>query len=401
MSTATLSPVARRNRKPIVSADSQASAIGADAIESAAPIADAIHKLAIDGGYVTPDPAKPGPAENAELGLQAERETAAIIISGNAPAESAPKMTPEEFLPTEREAIKGIVGQYVAMHQSESARSFSIGKDAYELAIGWRNVAPNYSHIDFESMVLRIRTEVRLFVAIKPESIKVSDWVKAYRVRENVRELFGDTLAYSLTISEAIILHPSAQRFDKDTLENSLSREWLDFFTDLKAKRSANHAATVGAKFEGMVQAHKDKLAELAKSKQTDEQRQKSAAAAAGRAAAKRINEANEAITTSLTDALSNNVLPATGVMAIVETVFDACGVDMPCVGFDPATATADECRTLAGTMYALGRYTEMVALYKRLGRYIAEMDKARVKLDAERATHEVKVDPSAERLSA
>ena len=73
-------------------------------------------------------------------------------------------------------AVAEIVQMIRAKYEDEGTRNFAIGKRAYEHAQWQRGNFPGYTGSDFDSLMRRIRDDVRLYVPIKADSIRVDDW---------------------------------------------------------------------------------------------------------------------------------------------------------------------------------------------------------------------------------
>src|SRR6478752_3953772 len=100
-------------------------------------------------------------------------------------------------------AVAEIVGMIRAKYEDEGLRNFAIGKRAYQHAQWQRGNFPGYQGSDFDTLMNRIRDDVRLYVTIKAASIQVADWVRSHVLRECVREVVGED-AERLTMFEYI-----------------------------------------------------------------------------------------------------------------------------------------------------------------------------------------------------
>ena len=90
-------------------------------------------------------------------------------------------------------------------------------------------------------------------------------------------------------------------------------------------------------------------------------------------------NKANEDITTSVSEALSQGLISTEGVVGILENVAKHHKLPLPTsIGFNPATCTVEDCRLLAETMFNHGKYAEMVSLRNRLDKMVSTLEKAR-----------------------
>ena len=99
-------------------------------------------------------------------------------------------------------AVAEIVGMIRAKYEDESTRNFAIGKRAFEHAVWQRGNFPGYTGSDFDTLMRRVRDDVRLYVPIKADSIRVDDWGRCHVMRELVRTSDGDSIAESLSMHE-------------------------------------------------------------------------------------------------------------------------------------------------------------------------------------------------------
>jgi len=134
-------------------------------------------------------------------------------------------------------AVSDIVDMIRAKYVEEGVRNFAIGKRAFEHAQWQRGNFPGYTGSDFDSLMRRIRDDVRLYVPISTDSIRVDDWVRCHVMRELVREADGDAIAQSLSMHEYHILIGKALSFDKKNVEGSLVLGWIDLIRSVAADR--------------------------------------------------------------------------------------------------------------------------------------------------------------------
>ena len=116
-------------------------------------------------------------------------------------------------------AVAEIVQMIRAKYEDEGTRNFAIGKRAFEHAQWQRGNFPGYTGSDFDSLMRRIRDDVRLYVPIKADSIRVDDWARCHVLRELVREQISDS-ADSLSCFEYDRLQRKALAFDKASGRN-------------------------------------------------------------------------------------------------------------------------------------------------------------------------------------
>src|SRR5271166_99523 len=161
-------------------------------------------------------------------------------------------------------AVSDIVDMIRAKYVEEGVRNFAIGKRAFEHAQWQRGNFPGYTGSDFDSLMRRIRDDVRLYVPISTDSIRVDDWVRCHVMRELVRTSDGDSIAESLSMHEYNRLIGKALSFDKKNVEGSLVLGWIDLVRDVAADRAMENGRVTSEDFIGRIAA-KDKAIEASK----------------------------------------------------------------------------------------------------------------------------------------
>jgi hypothetical protein len=307
--------------------------------------------------------------------------------------------------------IKAIVGLIREKYEDEATRSFRIGKEGLDLAIWQLHNTPNYEGSDFDTLCRNIQADVRLYVAINPKSIRVSDWIKAYAFRETVRTDIGDAVADNISLFEYLRMLGQAYTFNKKTVEGSIAKGWHGFVRTLGYDRSTGKRVTSEAFLERL-DKHVKQLEQDAKPKD----KAKADALSVAQNILKKdadVKKANTAITTSVVDAVKAGHLDIANIVGIVETVAKEFGKDMPSnFGFNPAECTVDDCNTLALAMYQAGKLYEMKRLADRLEKFIGKMEETRkaseptiplpVESDAaKRAKEQVKAESKRNRVAA
>jgi len=324
-------------------------------------------------------PARLSPAIDEASARDAMAETTAEQTDGRAVAAAA-VMSVEDFVVYQTATVAQIVEKICTQHADASTRNIEIGRDALILAMKEKEVSRRYTATDLDAMVDTIRNRVRLRLAIKPESIKVMEWIKVYLLREQARPIMGDDMAESISITEGIHLTPEVMTFDKTTLTAAFKERWVDFLRHLAAERRADFAATNGSKFEAMLQEWRDRLAAEDKASsdktKTPEQLAELAAAEARKTTAEKVKRANTAVTSSVANALKSGDLSPAQVAACVETAAAETGKPLSAfLGVNPATITVAECRIFAETMARSGKLPEMRALRVMLSKLIDYLD--------------------------
>ena len=113
-----------------------------------------------------------------------------------------------------KSAIADIVGMIRAKYTEEGERNFAIGKRFLEHARWQKSTFTSpYEKGDFESLARHVREEVRLYVTIKAESIRVTNWAKCHELRELVGKEISHEHASMLSMYEYLAISPDALKF--------------------------------------------------------------------------------------------------------------------------------------------------------------------------------------------
>ena len=291
--------------------------------------------------------------------------------------ETSPGVSQDDRGAVHERAVAEIVGMIRAKYEDEGTRNFAIGKRAYEHAQWQRGNFPGYTGSDFDSLMRRIRDDVRLYVPIKADSIRVDDWARCHVLRELVREQIGDS-ADSLSCFEYDRLQRKALAFDKRNVEGTLVAGWLEMIRGVIADRETGRVTSED--FLSRIDANAKRLAAAEKAADPVQAAAIEAAASITKKADD-VRKANKAVTTAVSDALAKGNLSPEGVLGIVEHVAKELKKPMPAsFGFDPAGCTVQDCELLASAMFAAGKFAEMKFLVDRLGKMVAAVEKAREK---------------------
>ena len=134
-------------------------------------------------------------------------------------------------------AVAEIVGLIRAKYEDEGTRNEAIGKRAFEHAQWQRGNFPAYTGSDFDTLMNRIRDDVRLYVTIKASSIRVADWVRGYVLKNLVSQAIEIDLADQLSNYEYIAITAKALAFSKKDVEGELVAGWIDFVKSVGGDR--------------------------------------------------------------------------------------------------------------------------------------------------------------------
>ena len=179
-------------------------------------------------------------------------------------------------------------------------------------------------------------------------------------------------------------LVPNAMTFSKTGLAGEIKPEWADFVKEI-GPRSRPATRRFRCRISSSkVKAHADGLEAARKAAMDPAKAASDAAAKAVKEKAKAVANANTEVTTSISDALAGNHLNVEQVMGIMEHVAKAHGASMPqSFGFDPSNLSQDECKMIAGIMFAAGKLVEMRYFRDQLDVLIKKAENAMIQSKA------------------
>ena len=247
-------------------------------------------------------------------------ESTSTVNPATRPPAAVPAATPAGATPPvanfHDSAVAEIVGMILESYADAGERSLAIGKRAFEHA-QWQkgNSIDDYQASHFDALMRQVRDKVRESVPIKPESIRVADWVRCHVLRELVRGVIADH-ADSLTMYDYRRIVSKALYFSSRDLAGELNPGWLDMIRSVAYDRtagkpvtSADFAARVAATVKRIEDARPRESAFDAASKAASE-----ATDARKRAVTKEaVAKAKEAITGALSDGLSAGLVSTGG----------------------------------------------------------------------------------------
>lgn len=306
----------------------------------------------------------------------------------NNPGKSA-AMSADEFEVIKGRSVNTIVDMIGKGLSTESAQQFAVGREALALATQWRTYQTGYCNTHFKAMVAEIESKCLVRFSTRPESIRVSEWVRAYKLTVCVRELIDDNgaLADSLNMHESRILTGKALKFDVKDLSGEIHTSWFKFFQDLAVDRAEDRASTVGGSFAERVVDYEKYLADLELAGYDETRRAIIEEDRTKKEAQAKVNTAVNRIGNAIESALDDGTVNPLAALAILESKAKAKGLALPDVfGFDPANATQEDCDRLATALLSTGNINAMYALRKALDKRISHVEKLK-------AEHSVKVD--------
>ena len=278
------------------------------------------------------------------------------------------------------EGINRIVGLIRSKYEDESTRNFEIGREALDLAIRQRESvgAKTYTKADFDNQMARIRDEVRYFVPIKPESIQVAVWVRCFAMRAKVGEDITPERAALLSMYDYKIMLGEGFRWNSADLEGTLNPCWLDMIKGVAQDRSGG-VVVQSVDFENRVVSTIKRAAE-ARLEKLDPVKAASAAVSKGvKASAEAIARTVKDVYAALDSGISRGTIKPGGALSILESVAKSHGVPLiaASIGFDPITASVEDCEMLIAAMFGAGRRAQLQAIMEKSSRAIAIMERA------------------------
>ena len=265
-------------------------------------------------------------------------------------------------------------------YEDEGTRNFAIGKRGFEHA-QWQkgNFPGEYLNGDFDALMNEIRVDVRMWVPIKADSIRIAHWVRCHVLRELVRTEAGDAVADALTHREYMAIIGNALRFTVKDLgrydQPPLARD------DQGSRGRSGHRQGRAVK-SSRICATTASWHVPKRLKAVTLDPEKAATLAAGKAIKKESADKAKAIK-QVTDSINDNVIAGNitpqGALAILEGIAKKHNTPLTtaAIGFDPATATAEECEAMIASMFGLGRIVELRAIVAKASRAVATLEKA------------------------
>ena len=277
-------------------------------------------------------------------------------------------------------SIQRIVGLLRSKYEDEGTRNLRIGKEALEdVREQAKSIAGKYNAGDFDRRMLRIAEETRRYVAVK--TIEVGKYVRAYEFTVQVRQMTGndriDKMPYHL-IQRYLV--PNAYEFDKAKLFGTVKEDWESAVRDLVEFMSPSEGPSPEVEaFVERFQEHADRI-ESSKVAKTDPA---AVAVKAARDHERKITKARDGVREALVEAFKGDLVSPRGVQDVIDLVSKAHGVTMPTTGFNPSALSMDDCKTIAGAMFAAGDLPEMKFLRDQLDVLIKQAENAKIQSKA------------------
>ena len=275
--------------------------------------------------------------------------------------------------------VSEIVGMIRDKFTEEAKRSFAIGERFYKHAVWQKNHFPGeYTNTDLTNLASRIRDEVRVHVAVKPESIRVADWARCFVLRTLVAKEAGDGVADSLSMYEYLAIVGKALHFNVRDLEGDLNPCWLDMIKGVAVDRAADKRVSTEQFFD-RIKATVATAAAARVAKLDPAAAQAAAASSAVKADKAAKTKAEKSVLESIDNGIKAGAIRPETALEILESVaaFHGKPLVSNAIGFNPTTATIADCDTLAAAMFSAGKLVEMKHLAAKLAKGIAAMEKA------------------------
>jgi hypothetical protein len=333
-----------------------------------------------NNSHLLPDPKPPTPpADERDSVLDRVRNSAVREIEA---------MQPEQRNERHKTRVGTMASIYGQSATEQGLRNMAIGEQF--ILDCWEQSAsiPEYTASDTDRHAGQVRDEIRMYLPIKPDSIKPMVWAKAWMQQQLLVDLIGnDTVdsegkpastATLITFHEHVALIGNSLVFDKKTLDARLVLGWIDTLKALVALHVKNNGPVKRETLEDMIKKNEARLAAEAEASNPTEHA-RLVLAAADKEKERKTAKRKAAVQDSVRDALAAGSLDADNIMAIVETTAkNLPGVTAPSMlGANPATIDKREINQFVQVMVSAGRLTEMRYFRKVLSKAIEQAEAA------------------------
>ena len=242
---------------------------------------------------------------------------------------------------------------------------------------------PAWEKQDYDRLSVRIETEVKFRLPIK--DVRMDVYARVHAFVEAVRPVAPgiDKVSYFQVANKFLpMLH-----WDKVDLEGEIKKEWATFVRETIERQGSDSPFTM-KELDAAIEGHKTALKREADARRDPEkaaiaeQRAENAAIVAKRQAS--ITKVSKA----LSDAIEAGHIDGKDIADTVASVAAAFKVDIPAktvnvpTGFDPATASIEDCRTMLAALFHYGKISE-IKVIADVSTQMVDSFKATVKLSA------------------
>ena len=219
---------------------------------------------------------------------------------------------------------------------------------------------------DLNKVCSDLETLVKMRVAVK--EVRMLVYIRTHLWVEAVKPLVPNVekLSYYTVVNKLL----PTLAFDPVELTGEISKDWLTFVRTT-VERQLSDAPLSMAELDDAIKAHKVEIEKARRAKVTDEKQLDREQKAAETKLRKDRREAQARVSESLDKAIGDGHADPKDVVEIVNAVLADHKLALPAklVGFDPATCTVADCKTLASALAGAGKVAEMKIPARHPGR--------------------------------
>jgi hypothetical protein len=213
---------------------------------------------------------------------------------------------------------------------------------------------------DLNKVCSDLETLVKMRVAVK--EVRMLVYIRTHLWVEAVKPLIPNV--------EKLSYHQVTQKFlptlsfDQVEMTGEIRKDWIGFVRTT-VERQLSEAPLSMAELDDAIKAHKAEIEKASRAKVTDEKQLDREQKAAESKIRKDRREAQAKVSESLDKAIGEGHADPKDVVEIVNAVLADHKLALPAklVGFDPATCTVADCKTLASALAGAGKVAEMKVL--------------------------------------
>jgi hypothetical protein len=280
--------------------------------------------------------------------------------SGNAfpGATDAEQKQMDDFRAAESEVVDLAIA---TLDPKDMLRKYAkLGKAVLALAGKRKASFAGWVREDFSKVCDDLATLVKMRVAIK--EVEMDKYARIHLWVEAVKPLVPNVEKLSYFQVKNKFLPTLA--FDAVDLTAEIKKEWLTWVRTTVERQLGDEPLSM----KELDQSIADQKASIERARNAKRDPEKALAAeqkAAEAKAKKERRDAQQKVADSIDAAITNGHADSSDVVQIVDAMLKANGLSLPekLVGFDPATRSIDDCKTLAKAMFANGKVAEMKVL--------------------------------------
>lgn len=215
---------------------------------------------------------------------------------------------------------------------------------------------------------------IKMRVAIK--HVELDKYVRVHMFVEAMRPLVPNI--EKLSFHQAVNKFIPTLSFDAVELTGEVQKGWLTWVRETLEIQLSDSPMSM-KDLDASIAEQKAAILKARNSKRTPEQQDEIDRKAAESKVRKERKDAQSKVADSVDKAIVDGHATGDDIAGIVEVVLKEHGIEMPKMGFDPATATISDCKLVADVMFTTGRVAEMKYLRDRLDAMIKIAENAMV----------------------